>query len=511
MKKQNILHKGRLGLYSKDASEYTSSIDIDSRLLDSVIKINCAHVLMLAEQKIVDKRVAGEILEALSKIPPNLEMIDDLEDVHMNVENFVISLIGIENGGMVNLAKSRNDQVATALRMTLRDQLVAIGTAIVSLEKSLLDQATKHAGTIFPGYTHLQRGQPVTLGHQLLAHFDSLDRNFARLVDCYLRVDLSPMGAGALASTGFNISRERTAELLGFESILENSLDAVSSRDFATEAIYVCAETMTGLSRLAEELILWSTKEFSFAEMPDEFSSTSSMMPQKKNAIVPEIFRARTSQVIGDIVAAMGIVKSLPLSYHLDLQELTRNLWSATDKTSFSVSILATVIRETRFNSITTGAAISSDEFLFATELADHLVEKFKLSFRDAHSRVAALVKYSSEKGKAEFQFTSLEPRIVSKILGVSLSPEELKSIVDPALVLARRKAVGSPNPKLVLDACRARAKLITKHEGTLDSFKRSIQKSSELLNSASKKMLLATDDDDANVKRKKVGQEVKE
>ena len=239
----------------------------------------------------------------------------------------------------------------------------------------------------------------MTLGHHLLAYFDSLDRDFSRLVDCYLRTDLSPMGSGALASTGFPINRERTAELLGFESILENSLDAVSSRDFATEAIYLCAQTMVDLSRLAEEIILWTTKEFSYAEISDAFSSTSSMMPQKKNAVVPEIFRAKTSQLLGDLVGAMSILKALPLSYNLDLQELTRNLWSATDKTISSVSIFSELMSEIEFNTKNMLESTTSDEFLFATELADCLVQKFKVPFREAHSRVGKLVRYAAEKG----------------------------------------------------------------------------------------------------------------
>lgn len=488
--KENILRQGRLGSYSENASEYTSSTDIDGRLLQAVVKINSAHVVMLVERKIIERKIAREILSALQEIPGDLKMSHDLEDVHMNVESFVISKIGKDLGGMMNLAKSRNDQVATALRMTSKLQLIAIGVAIVALQKALLDEAMKNAGSILPGYTHLQRGQPVTLGHHLLAHFDSLDRNFARLVDCYLRTDLSPMGAGALSSTGFNISRERIAELLGFESILENSLDAVSSRDFATEAIYLCAETMTDLSRLSEEMILWTTKEFSFAEMADEFTSTSSMMPQKKNAIVPEIFRARTAQVIGDFVGAMGIVKSLPLSYNLDLQELTRNLWSAMDKASFSISILADLIRETKFDVEKMSEAVSSDEFIFATELADHLVQKYDLSFREAHSRVARLVKYSLDSGKREAQFTSLDPKEISEIVGVVISKEELASIVDPAVVLSRRSATGAPNPKSVLGACKARQKIIRKHEATLASFKNSVGRSDDLLDSATKRIL---------------------
>ncbi len=508
--KENILHKGRLGSYSADASRYTSSIDIDARLLETVIQINSAHVLMLVEQGIIERKVARELLIALSQVPKDLEMRDDLEDVHMNVENFVISKIGKDLGGMMNLAKSRNDQVATALRMTLRGQLIAIGNAIVALEKSLLDQATKHAETVMPGYTHLQRGQPVTLGHLLLAHFDSLDRNFSRLVDCYLRTDLSPMGAGALASTGFKISRERTAELLGFEAVLENSMDAVSSRDFATEAIYVCAETMTDLSRLSEELIFWTSKEFSFAEMSDEFSSTSSMMPQKKNPIVPEIFRARTSQVLGDLIGAMGIVKALPLTYNLDLQELTRNLWSATDKTSTSLSILAEVVQGTKFNVSIMKEAAVSDEFLYATELADFLVEKFKFSFREAHSRVATLVKYGVENSKRDARFSTLDPTVVSEILGVSLSLEELSSILNPARVLAKKKVIGSPNPEEVRAACRARVKVVAKHEATLASFERAIASSFELLDSAARRAL-ASGRNAERRERRSVKEEVKE
>jgi len=485
----NILHEGRLGSYSSVAAKYTSSIDIDGRLLASVIQINAAHVIMLAEQGVIDRRYARDLLGVLRKIPKDLEMKDVLEDVHMNVENFVISKIGKDAGGMMNLAKSRNDQVATALRMALREQLILLGESIVSLENSLLAQAAKHADAIIPGYTHLQRAQPITLGHQILAYFDSLDRNFARLVDCYLRTDLSPMGSGALASTGFPINRERTAELLGFESILENSLDGVSSRDFATEAIYLCAQTMVDLSRLVEEIILWTTKEFSYAEISDAFSSTSSMMPQKKNAIVPEIFRAKTSQVLGDLVGAMGLLKSLPLSYNLDLQELTRNLWSSTDKTISSVSILSELMSEIEFNTKKMLESSISDEFLFATELADYMVQKFKVPFREAHSRVGKLVRYAIEKGAEHSQLTSIETAVISEILGVSLSNEDFLSIVNPAKVLTKRKAIGAPNPKMVSEAAKARLKVVAKHVETLSSFRRGIERGEHLLISAEKKI----------------------
>jgi argininosuccinate lyase len=486
VKDADILHSSRLGAFSRSAAEYTSSIDVDPRLLPAVVAINKAHAVMLFEQGILSRDVARKLLSALHSLPKNIRMKPELEDVHMNIEDLVISHAGKDEGGMLNLAKSRNDQVATALRMTLREELILLGRAITDLQKALLSQSRKHAGTLLPGYTHMQRGQPVTLGHHLLAHFDSLDRNFTRLVDCYLRTNLSPMGGGALASTGFHIDRERTAELLGFDSLVENSLDAVSSRDFATEAIYLCAQIMTDLSRLAEEIILWTTREFSFAEISDEFTSTSSMMPQKKNAIVPEIFRARTSQVQGDLIAGLGLLKSLPLSYNLDLQELTRNLWSAMDKTITSVSLMAQVIAGMSFNKEVMELAASYDEFIFSTELADYLVEKYNVPFREAHGRVGKLVKYLSSSEKVQHgQFSSLSAEALEKFLEVKITPKEIRTIVDPQSVLDRRKAIGAPNPKLVSQAAVKRLGWISKHEDTLHSFEVREDEASRELESA--------------------------
>ena len=485
-KNKDILHAGRLGVFSTSAAKYTSSIDIDGRLLSAVVSINSAHIVMLCERGILDRIVSNQLLHSLKKVPKDLEMKDELEDVHMNVEDYLITKVGKDIGGMLNLGKSRNDQVATALRMALREQLILLGNSIIMLEKALLAQAAKNAGSPMPGYTHLQRGQPVTVGHHLLAHFDSLDRNFSRLVDCYLRVNHSPMGAGALASSSFELDRERVAQLLGFDSVLENSLDAVSSRDFAIEAIYLCSQTMTDLSRLAEEIILWTTKEFSFAEISDRHASTSSMMPQKKNAIVPEIFRARTSQVLGDLVGAIGLVKALPLSYNLDLQELTRNLWGALDKTTASVQMLGDVIDAMKFNTKTLFEATMSDDFLYATELADHLVRKFKLPFREAHGRVGKLVRYCSSKS---CQLRDLSIDEISEILGVGISKSELNSILDPIKTLERRKATGSPNPKLVSASSKKRLQEITKHENTLYALQKSMSESQKLLWSSAERI----------------------
>ncbi|MCL4517911.1 MAG: argininosuccinate lyase [Thaumarchaeota archaeon] len=488
--KRDILHEGRLGSFSPSAAKYTSSIDIDHRLLPAVVAINMAHVLMLSERSVITREDAADLMNWLGKVPKDLKMKETLEDVHMNVEDYVISKVGSDTGGMLNLGKSRNDQVATALRMALRNQLIAVGSAAISLEKSLLSQAARNNAVFMPGYTHLQRGQPVTVGHHLLAHFDALDRDFSRLVDCYLRVNQSPMGSGALASTGIPIDRKRVAQLLGFDSLMQNSLDAVSSRDFATEAIYVCTQIMIDLSRLAEEIVIWTTKEFAFAEISDKHASTSSMMPQKKNAVVPEIFRAKASQVLGDLVGSIGIIKSLPLSYNLDLQELTRNLWSAVDKTSESLQMLSELINEIKFNNKTLEDATSDDDFLYATELADYLVVKFKLPFREAHNRVGALVRHcSSDLKLTSRQFRSLDEGTLAKILGVKLTAKQLKDVVQPSRVLSRRTSVGSPNPKMVEKQCNSGLLVISNHEGTLNLFRGKIEESQKTLRNAASRL----------------------
>lgn len=479
-KVEDILHAGRLGNFSQSAAKYTSSIDIDQKLTRAVIQVNTAHVIMLAKQGIVDEQRASKLIAALTSLPRNLVLKEYLEDVHMNVEDKVISSVGREIGGMLNLAKSRNDQVATALRIALREDLLKLGNSLLNILKSILEQALRHSTSVMPGYTHLQRAQPITLGAHLLAHFDALDRDFARLVDCYHRVNACPMGAGALAGSSFELDREFVCKLLGFDSLVENTLDAVSSRDFATEAIYVCAQIMVDLSRIAEEVIIWTTKEFSFAEISDQFSSTSSMMPQKKNAIVPEIARARASQVLADLVGALGIERSLPLSYNLDLQELTRNLWSATEKSIASLAVNAEMISKMKFNEKILFDASSEDHFLFATELADYLVRERGLSFRDSHGKVGSLVRATAyAKNK---QFTVLDESKISEILGIKMTMAELAIITEPQKLLARRRSTGYPNPKLVRRACVARQSVLKNHASAICSLSQKLERSDSIL-----------------------------
>lgn len=474
-KEADVIHAARLGSFSKSAAKYTSSIDIDSRILEAVIEVNMAHVLMLSKQKIIPKSSAGQLLAALRKVPRDLKLDPLLEDVHMNVEDYVISNAGKEIGGMLNLGKSRNDQVATAIRIELRRELLLLAQGLIHLEQVLIGRALENASVIMPGYTHLQRAQPVTVGHLLMAHEEALERDLERVFQCYSRINKSPMGAGALASSGFALDRKTVGSLLGFDGLVENSLDAVSTRDFAIESIYVCTQTMSDVSQLAEEIMLWTSKEFSFATISDNFAATSSMMPQKKNAIVPEIARARASQLVGDLVGALGVVKALPLSYNLDLQELTRNLWSAVDKTRDTLDLLPQMIQELTFNRETMINAVQSDDTLFATELADYLVSKYNVPFREAHARVGALVRHAESLGQLEKVFTQSSDKEIASILGISLSKNELSQILSPKATLSRRRSIGSPNPRLTKKSCNAHALLVSKQKIKLDQLEKKV------------------------------------
>ncbi|MFQ6077317.1 MAG: argininosuccinate lyase, partial [Candidatus Bathyarchaeia archaeon] len=323
----DLLKGGRLPTVRRDVVRFTSSVKSDQRMLGSIIKINKAHVVMLVEQKIITSTEGVELLRALKGLKGDTRLRSTLEDAHMYVEEEVAKVAGPEAGGNLHIAKSRNDQAAAAIRMRLRRDLISILSSLVRLQAALISLADRHRETIMLGYTHLQPAQPVTFGHHLLAYVDAFERDAQRLEEAYSRVNLSPMGACALATTSFPISRERVAELLGFDGIAENSIDAVSSRDFVLETVACLAILAVNVSRMVEDLIVWSTHEFSVVEIPDQFASTSSIMPQKKNPDVLEVVRGRMSHVVGDLVACIATVKALPSTYNLDLQEVTPRLW----------------------------------------------------------------------------------------------------------------------------------------------------------------------------------------
>jgi argininosuccinate lyase len=459
----DILRGERLSEFSPDAAEYTSSIDSDKFLIPSVIKINKTHMLMLMKKGIVNLDEGYRCIQALEDIPKDMIMSPKLEDVHMNIEALVIEKVGESVGGQLNLAKSRNDQVATAIRMVLRDFILEIASSLNRLREVILKICEEHLTTVMPGYTHLQHAQPITLAHHLLAHHDALMRDGERLKEAYKRVNLSPMGACALATTGFKIDREMVAEFLGFDGLVENSIDAVSTRDFAVEVISDLAILMTDLSRFSEELVLWSTQEFSIAEMPDDYSSTSSIMPQKKNPVVAELIRAKASKVHGNLLASLSILKSLPYSYNLDLQELTPSIWDSCQITLASINVFKNMLEKVKFNKERLMELVKSG-MIMATELADTLVKEQKLSFRTSHRVVGMLVKRALKEGKSLEQAIKEDlGNIIKENTGksINISEEFLRKVLDPVENVKIRSVKGGPSPDEVLRMIKERWKAL--------------------------------------------------
>ena len=311
--------------------------------------------------------------------------------------------------------------MTTAIRMELRKKLLDLMLSVMQMQESLAETAEKHVETVILEYTHLQPAQPVTFAHYLISRFDALERDLQRLQGAYVRVNLCPMGAGALATTSFPINRERVAELLGFDGLVENSIDAVGSRDFILETIAALTLTAVNLSQLAEDLIVWSSPDFGVVELPDDFTSTSSMMPQKKNPEVPEVIRARASHVLGDFVAAAAAMKGMPSTYNLDFQEVTPKLWEAVESVNSSLKMLAMLIPELKVQSDVSEKGLKS--FVAATELANMLVRKYNVPFRSAHKIVGALVKTLIESKQT---FKDATPAMLAKVakdtVGITLA-----------------------------------------------------------------------------------------
>ncbi len=374
-----ILHGGRLGAMRVDVSKFTSSIEDDARLLNAVVAINKAHVVMLIEQKIISKQDGAALLTALEKTS-DLTLDSSMEDVHMAVEEAVLKDAGSEAGGNLHIAKSRNDQVTTAIRMQLRNELLTLLRSLTHVQEHLSEVAEDNLKTVILEYTHLQPAQPVTFAHYLLSYVDALERDAQRIQSTYTRVNLCPLGAGALATTSFPINRDRTAELLGFNGLVENSLDAVGSRDFIAETLADLTLIAVNLSRLAEDLIIWSSPDFGVVELPDEFTSTSSIMPQKKNPELLEVIRARASDILGNFVAVTAAVKSLPSTYNLDFQEVTPKLWKSIDSVRASLDMLHKLMPKLNVTTDVSDKALKN--FVAATELANLLVRKYNVPFR---------------------------------------------------------------------------------------------------------------------------------
>ena len=380
---------------------YTASVDFDQRLALYDIQGSLAHAQMLAENRIISEQDLLDIRRGLAQIENEIIAGDfvwslDLEDVHLNIEKRLTTLVG-DAGKRLHTGRSRNDQVATDIRLYLRNEIDNIVGLIKALQGSLLDLAQQHTHTIMPGFTHLQVAQPVSFAHHLLAYFEMCQRDTERFVDARRRVNRLPLGAAALAGTSYPIKRERTAELLGFEAVCQNSLDAVSDRDFAIEFTAAAALTMTHLSRLSEELILWMSPRFGFIDIADRFCTGSSIMPQKKNPDVPELVRGKTGRVNGHLVALLTLMKSQPLAYNKDNQEDKEPLFDTVDTLTQTLRIYADMITGIKVKPAAMRAA-ALQGYATATDLADYLVKK-GLPFRDAHEAVALAVRHAERKG----------------------------------------------------------------------------------------------------------------
>jgi len=439
-------------------AEFTASVNFDKRLYKHDIQGSIAHATMLAKVGVLNDNECKAIIDGLNAIKHDIETgqfdwLVSLEDVHMNIESRLTDRIGIA-GKKLHTGRSRNDQVATDIRLYLRDEIDVTRHILARLQHGLLDLAEREASTIMAGFTHLQTAQPVTFGHHLLAWFEMLVRDDERLADCRKRVNRMPLGSAALAGTTYPIDRAYTAQLLGFEAVCENSLDAVSDRDFAIEFCAAASIAMMHLSRMSEELILWNSQQFKFVDIPDRFCTGSSIMPQKKNPDVPELVRGKTGRVNGHLVSLLMLMKGQPLAYNKDNQEDKEPLFDALDTLQACLRAFADMIPALKPNrEAMRDAALRG--FATATDLADYLVKK-GTAFRDAHEIVGKAVAYGVQTSKDLSAMTLAELQQFSDTI-----QEDVFAVLSLEGSVNARNHIGGTAPNQVLAAVqRARTRI---------------------------------------------------
>ncbi len=431
----------------KSVDDFNSSISFDSRLYRQDIRGSIAHAHMLGSCGVIPVQDADLICRTLEEILSDIEkgLVEfevDAEDIHMNIEKILISRIG-ETGKRLHTGRSRNDQVALDLRMYLKEEITGIKAMLKDLLTVLAELSEQHLDTILPGYTHLQRAQPVTLAHHLMAYFQMFRRDVERLGDCYKRTDVMPLGSGALAGTTYPLDRKLVAESLGFGSITENSLDGVGDRDFAIELTACLSIMMMHLSRFCEELILWSSAEFSFVEMDDAYSTGSSIMPQKKNPDVAELVRGKTGRVYGDLMTLLTVMKSLPLAYNKDMQEDKEAVFDAVDTVKMCLPVftrMAATMKIRRENMY----RAAQGGFTNATDVADYLVKK-GIPFRSAHEIIGKMVLYCINNGRAIDELTMEEFKSFSPKID-----EDVYTEISLERCVSGRSLPGGPAPEAV-------------------------------------------------------------
>ncbi|WP_066369411.1 argininosuccinate lyase [Neobacillus fumarioli] len=432
---------------NKLVEEFTASIPFDQKLAKEDIAGSLAHVQMLGECGIIPMEDAEKIKQGLHSIKEMIDrnevefLIED-EDIHMNIEKLLIEKIG-PTGGKLHTGRSRNDQVATDMHLYLRTKTTDLIKLVEDVQKALIQQAKEHIDTLIPGYTHLQRAQPVSFAHHLMAYFWMFERDKERLIDSLKRINWLPLGSGALAGTTFPINRDRVAELLGFETIYPNSMDAVSDRDFILEFLSIGSIIMTHISRLSEELVLWSSQEFQFIELDDSFCTGSSIMPQKKNPDVPELLRGKTGRTYGNLIGLLTVLKGLPLAYNKDLQEDKEGMFDTAETLEGSLKLLAPMIKSMTVNKDVMRKAINHD-FSNATDIADYLVTK-GLPFREAHEVIGKIVLYAIQSNKFLLNLKLEEYQQFSSLFG-----EDIYEVLAPEHVVSVRNSFGGTSPEQV-------------------------------------------------------------
>ena len=449
-------------------NEFQASIDFDKRMYYEDIKGSIAHATMLKKCNIITEKDHEDIVNGLTAILNDIESGNfsfdiALEDIHMNIEKRLTERIGVA-GGKLHTARSRNDQVALDTHMYVRKEVANIAKLLIELEESFVEMAQKNSDVIMPGYTHLQRAQPILFSHHMLAYFYMLNRDFARLEGVYDRADIMPVGAGALAGTTFPIDRHYVAEQLNFAQIYANSLDAVSDRDYILEFLSFASILMMHLSRISEEIILWCSKEFSFIELDDAHCTGSSMMPQKKNPDVSELVRGKTGRVIGHLMAMLTTAKGLPLAYNKDLQEDKEGLFDTIDTVKFSLSVYAQMIKAMRVNKEKMLLATKED-FSNATDMADYLVKK-GLPFRDAHEVAGKSVSYCIEQDKWLMDLTLEEFKQFSPLFD-----EDILEEIKVETCVANRNSYGGTSYSQVEQSLKNAAEIMKKQQNVLDRY----------------------------------------
>ncbi len=462
--------------------EFSSSLGTDKEMFFEDVWGSKAHVLMLAKQGIISKDDASKILSALEAVKKDYSsgkfvLKQEFEDVHLNVENYVSLECGPEYGGRMHTARSRNDQVLTDSKMHLRGELLQVLGYVLELEKCLLDLSEKHSDTIMPGYTHMQHAQPITFGFWAGSYASMLFRDLERLMNAYDHVNLCPLGACALAGTSFPIDREYTAKLLGFDGVQVNALDAVSSRDHVLETLSELSITMSNLSKMAEELVLWSSHEFRFIEFSDSFATGSSIMPQKKNPDMAELVRGKTGLVYGALVQMLTVMKGLPSGYNRDMQEDRVMLWPALRDVKGALMVLSSGLSLVKVNKEVMASSVYGD-YSTATELANYLVRVEGMPFRKAYEVTGGIVKELIAKEKGLEDYESVKQAL--KRYNVNVSSGALSEILDPSKAVSRNKSIGGTAPaevRRMVNALRDAAK----------GFDADLEKKSEKIEAAKK------------------------